>query len=59
MFLDRYTGEGMNEIEFAEAESHFRDLIIAYQTKEQGRDLDELKKRSVDELADDLIVPFD
>lgn len=59
MFLDRYTGEGMNEIEFAEAESHFRDLIIAYQTKEQSRDLDELKKRSVDELADDLSVPFD
>ncbi len=41
-FLHLYTGEGMDEVEFFEAESNINDLISEYQQyQEATNDLDE------------------
>lgn len=32
----RYTGEGMDELEFSEAESNMMDLIVEYQVSSWG-----------------------
>ena len=41
-FLHWYTGEGMDEMEFTEAESNMNDLVSEYQQyKEATADMDE------------------
>merc|ERR1711929_65420 len=35
-FLHRYTGEGMDEMEFTEAESNMNDLVSEYQQYQQA-----------------------
>jgi tubulin beta len=40
-FLHWYTGEGMDEMEFTEAESNLQDLIAEYQQYQDASALDE------------------
>merc|ERR1719201_1124381 len=40
-FMHWYTGEGMNENEFNEAEQNMKDLINEYQTHQEGTDINE------------------
>ncbi len=47
-FLHWYTGEGMDEMEFTEAESNMNDLVAEYQqyqdaTAEEGGEFDEVR----------------
>ena len=39
--LDRYTGEGMDEMEFTEAESNMNDLVSEYQQYQDATAEDE------------------
>ncbi|ERL95490.1 hypothetical protein D910_12752, partial [Dendroctonus ponderosae] len=53
-FLHWYTGEGMDEMEFTEAESNMNDLISEYQqyqdaTNDEEEDFDEDQEQEVDE----------
>jgi tubulin beta len=41
-FLHWYTGEGMDEMEFSEAESNMSDLIAEYQQYQEATIEDEL-----------------
>merc|ERR1712200_375900 len=49
-FLHWYTGEGMDEMEFTEAESNMNDLISEYQQYQEAGTEDEFLD---DELAED------
>lgn len=53
-FLHWYTGEGMDEMEFTEADSNMKDLISEYQQYQDMPD-DEDSDEAIDELgqADD------
>eukprot|EP00002_Diphylleia_rotans_P004455 TRINITY_DN13292_c0_g1_i1.p1 TRINITY_DN13292_c0_g1~~TRINITY_DN13292_c0_g1_i1.p1 ORF type:complete len:444 (+),score=91.16 TRINITY_DN13292_c0_g1_i1:60-1391(+) len=50
-FLHAYTGEGMDEMEFAEAENNLRDLSSEYQ-QYQDAQVEDAKEDSDDEQAD-------
>ena len=43
-FLHWYTGEGMNEMEFTEAENNFNDLVREYQQHQDATADDDEKK---------------
>lgn len=49
-FLHSYTGEGMEEIEFTEAESNMNDLISEYQQNQEA---------TIDEEYDDVVMDHD
>ncbi|GMQ07482.1 hypothetical protein CsSME_00051652 [Camellia sinensis var. sinensis] len=55
-FLHWYTGEGMDEMEFTEAESNMNDLVSEYQqyqdatADEEDRETDKLKRYDLEEL---------
>uniref|UniRef100_A0A0A9ZGD5 Tubulin beta-2 chain n=1 Tax=Lygus hesperus TaxID=30085 RepID=A0A0A9ZGD5_LYGHE len=49
-FLHSYTGEGMEEIEFTEAESNMNDLISEYQQNQEA---------TIDEDYDDVVMDHD
>ncbi|VVC96849.1 unnamed protein product [Leptidea sinapis] len=53
-FLHWYTGEGMDEMEFTEAESNMNDLVSEYQqyqeaTADEDAEFDEEQEQDVDE----------
>ena len=51
-----YTGEGMDEMEFTEAESNMNDLISEYQQYQEATvDDDEQFDDEVEELAEDAL----
>lgn len=50
-FLHWYTGEGMDEMEFTEAESNMNDLISEYQQYEQATAEDSVEDYEAEELA--------
>ena len=53
-FLHWYTGEGMDEMEFTEAESNMNDLVSEYQQYEEAAAEDEYFDENLDmEEADD------
>lgn len=52
-FLHWYTGEGMDEMEFTEAESNMNDLISEYSQYEQAGVDDEFAEEYGDEYADE------
>jgi len=45
-FLHWYTGEGMDEMEFSEAESNMNDLVSEYQQYQEARADDEVDGHS-------------
>lgn len=47
-FLHWYTGEGMDEMEFSEAESNMNDLVSEYQQYQEARADDEVAGESVE-----------
>uniref|UniRef100_A0A3Q3DP49 Tubulin, beta 2A class IIa n=1 Tax=Hippocampus comes TaxID=109280 RepID=A0A3Q3DP49_HIPCM len=51
-FLHWYTGEGMDEMEFTEAESNMNDLVSEYQ-QYQDATADEMGEYEEDEMEDD------
>eukprot|EP00095_Tigriopus_kingsejongensis_P001627 maker-scaffold451_size166902-snap-gene-0.16 protein:Tk01627 transcript:maker-scaffold451_size166902-snap-gene-0.16-mRNA-1 annotation:"tubulin beta-4b chain-like" len=51
-FLHWYTGEGMDEMEFTEAESNMNDLVSEYQQYQDADDYDELGGELVEEELD-------
>ena len=51
-FLHWYTGEGMDEMEFCEAESNMKDLISEYQQYEEA-EVDDEEEESDDEEEDE------
>ncbi|CAH0717590.1 unnamed protein product, partial [Brenthis ino] len=53
-FLHWYTGEGMDEMEFTEAESNMNDLVSEYQqyqeaTADEDAEFDEEQEQEIDE----------
>ena len=60
-FLHWYTGEGMDEMEFTEAESNMNDLVSEYQQYEEAAAKDEYFDKNPDrEEADyDTLRPID
>uniref|UniRef100_A0AAZ1X2J4 Tubulin beta chain n=1 Tax=Oreochromis aureus TaxID=47969 RepID=A0AAZ1X2J4_OREAU len=57
-FLHWYTGEGMDEMEFTEAESNMNDLVSEYQ-QYQDATADEMGEYEEDEMEDDEEVRHD
>ncbi|XP_071773146.1 tubulin beta-2A chain isoform X4 [Centroberyx gerrardi] len=57
-FLHWYTGEGMDEMEFTEAESNMNDLVSEYQ-QYQDATADEMGEYEEDELEDEEDVRHD
>ncbi|KPJ17509.1 Tubulin beta-1 chain [Papilio machaon] len=63
-FLHWYTGEGMDELEFTEAESNMNDLIAEYQQYEAflhwytGEGMDELEFTEAESNMNDLIAEY-
>jgi len=55
-FLHWYTGEGMDEMEFTEAESNMNDLVSEYQQYQEAGADDEFLE---DEMAEDEMDPED
>ncbi|TRY78728.1 hypothetical protein TCAL_09305 [Tigriopus californicus] len=51
-FLHWYTGEGMDEMEFTEAESNMNDLVSEYQQYQDADDLDDVAGELVEEEMD-------
>ncbi|KAF5929872.1 hypothetical protein HYC85_000047 [Camellia sinensis] len=55
-FLHWYTGEGIDEMEFTEAESNMNDLVSEYQqyqdatVDEEDRETDKLKRYDLEDL---------
>ena len=47
---DRYTGEGMDEMEFTEAESNMNDLVSEYQQYQDATAEDDVDYADEDEL---------
>ena len=56
-FLHWYTGEGMDEMEFTEAESNMNDLISEYQQYQEATAEDEVYDDEINQSheADNLI----
>ena len=57
-FLHWYTGEGMDEMEFTEAESNMNDLVSEYQqyqeaTADDEGDFDEYEEPQIPEEAEE------
>ena len=48
-FLHWYTGEGMDEMEFTEAESNMNDLVSEYQQYQEATVDDDLEQEYEDE----------
>jgi hypothetical protein len=46
-FLHWYTGEGMDEMEFTEAESNMNDLVSEYQQYQNATPAKKLRKRKM------------
>ena len=57
-FLHWYTGEGMDEMEFTEAESNMNDLVSEYQ-QYQDATADEMGEYEEDEIEDEEDVRHD
>uniref|UniRef100_A0A3P8S634 Tubulin, beta 2A class IIa n=1 Tax=Amphiprion percula TaxID=161767 RepID=A0A3P8S634_AMPPE len=57
-FLHWYTGEGMDEMEFTEAESNMNDLVSEYQ-QYQDATADEIGEYEEDEMEDEEDVRHD
>uniref|UniRef100_A0A3B4BGJ1 Tubulin/FtsZ GTPase domain-containing protein n=1 Tax=Periophthalmus magnuspinnatus TaxID=409849 RepID=A0A3B4BGJ1_9GOBI len=57
-FLHWYTGEGMDEMEFTEAESNMNDLVSEYQ-QYQDATVDEMGEYEEDEMEDEEEVRQD
>uniref|UniRef100_A0AAQ4NW32 Tubulin beta chain n=1 Tax=Gasterosteus aculeatus aculeatus TaxID=481459 RepID=A0AAQ4NW32_GASAC len=57
-FLHWYTGEGMDEMEFTEAESNMNDLVSEYQ-QYQDATVDEMGEYEEDEIEDEEDVRHD
>lgn len=56
-FLHWYTGEGMDEMEFTEAESNCNDLVSEYQQYQEATADDEFEQDDVqEEIEDDKCV---
>jgi tubulin beta len=51
-FLHWYTGEGMDEMEFTEAESNMNDLVSEYQQYQEATADDEFDAEVEDNEAD-------
>ena len=49
MFLHWYTGEGMDEMQFTEAESNMNDLVSEYQQYQEASAEDELDYENEEE----------
>ena len=49
MVVLRYTGEGMDEMEFTEAESNLVDLISEYQQYQDASALDDDEEDDIDD----------
>jgi tubulin beta len=50
-FLHWYTGEGMDEMEFTEAESNMNDLVFEYQQYQEAPLEEEGAAKEVEEAA--------
>ena len=53
-FLQWYTGEGMDEMEFTEAESNMNDLVSEYQQYQQYQDATAEEEGEYDEDEDEM-----
>ena len=53
-FLHWYTGEGMDEIEFTEAESNLNDLCSEYQQYQEASAEDEYYDEDQEDLEEDI-----
>ncbi|MEJ1269852.1 DENN/MADD domain containing 1C [Cricetulus griseus] len=63
-FLHWYTGEGMDEMEFTEAESNMNDLVSEYQqyqdaTAEEGEFEEEAEEEEAMQMVPKFCFPFD
>jgi tubulin beta len=55
-FLHWYTGEGMDEMEFSEAESNMNDLVSEYQQyQDAGVDEDEAYEEGATDLGESSV----
>lgn len=52
LFFYRYTGEGMDEMEFTEAESNMNDLVSEYQQYQEATADEEDEGEEEEEAAD-------
>lgn len=57
-FLHWYTGEGMDEMEFTEAESNMNDLISEYQQYQEATTDEDFEQEEVLEEVDDCVWNF-
>jgi tubulin beta len=57
-FMHWYTGEGMDEMEFTEAESNMNDLVSEYQQYQEATADDELLEEE-DYLEEDEVLEED
>lgn len=54
-FLHWYTGEGMDEMEFTEAESNMNDLVSEYQQYQEATTDEDFEQEDVLEEIEDCV----